>query len=137
MLALPKIRSPSSAARKVLPDAHRLSASNESISIRVIMEAMQVIIDIPEDLAQLLLSSSSGHTTANQNPPSLGQTALEALALESLRTGKISVSQGRRLLGIASSYEMDGFLKSHGLMLPLTLEDIQRDAETALRYKSA
>jgi hypothetical protein len=98
---------------------------------------MQVIIEIPEDLAQLLLSNPSSHTSANHNPPTLGQTALEALALESLRTGKITFAQARRLLGIASSFEMDGFLKSHGLMLPHTLEDIQRDAETALRFKNA
>lgn len=100
---------------------------------------MQVIIEIPEDLAQLLLSNPSSHTSANPNPnpATLGQTALEALALESLRTGKITFAQARRLLGIASSYEMDGFLKSHGLMLAHTLEDIQRDAETALRFKNA
>jgi len=57
--------------------------------------------------------------------------ALEALALEAIRTGKLTVSQARRLLGIGSRYEMDGFLKSHGVFLDLTLEDVRGDCEVA------
>jgi hypothetical protein len=62
---------------------------------------------------------------------------LEALALEGLRSGKISVAQARRLLGIGSRYDMDGFLKAHQVFLPLTLEEIERDAETARAFRSA
>ena len=62
---------------------------------------MQVTLDIPEDLA-----------------------------LEGLRTGKLTVAQARRFLGVASRYEMDGFLKARNIMLPLTVEDVERDAET-------
>lgn len=61
---------------------------------------MQVILEVPEDLAPLISESTGGLT----------KVALEALALEVLRSGKISVAQGR-LLGISSRYEMDGFLK--------------------------
>jgi hypothetical protein len=59
---------------------------------------MQVILEIPEDLASLLGESSAELTRA----------ALEALALEGLRSGRISVAEARRLLGIGSRYEMDG-----------------------------
>jgi hypothetical protein len=88
--------------------------------------AMQVTLEIPEDLAPLLGDSSGGLTKA----------ALEALALEGLRSRKISVAQARRLLGIGSRYEMDGFLKAHQIFLSLTIEEIERDAETARAFRS-
>ena len=87
---------------------------------------MQVTLELPEDLARLLGESSAG----------LSRAALEALALEGVRAGKITVAQARRLLGIASRYEMDGFLKSHGILLPLTIGDVERDAETAISFRS-
>ncbi len=87
---------------------------------------MQLTLELPEDLARLLGENSTG----------LGRAALEALALEGLRGGKISVAQARRLLGIASRYEMDGFLKSNGILLPLAVGDVERDAETAIRFRS-
>lgn len=88
---------------------------------------MQVTVEIPEDLAPLL-SEDSG---------SLTRAALEALALEGLRSGKLSVAQAQRLLGIGSRSEMDGFLKAHQVFLPLTLEEIERDAETARTCRSS
>ncbi|MCX6612104.1 MAG: UPF0175 family protein [Acidobacteria bacterium] len=87
---------------------------------------MQVTLEVPEDLALLL----------GENSAVLSRAALEALALEGLRGDKITVAQARRMLGIASRYEMDGFLKTHGFMLPLSVEDIVRDAETAIRFRS-
>ncbi len=87
---------------------------------------MQVTLELPEDLARLLGENSAG----------LSRAALEALALEGIRSGKLTVAQARRLVGIATRYEMDGFLKSHGVMLPLTVEAIERDAETAIRFRS-
>ena len=86
---------------------------------------MQVTLEVPEDLVPLLGESPAGLTRA----------ALEALALEGLRSGKISVAQARRLLGVSSRYEMDGFLKSHEIFLPLTAEDIERDAATARAFR--
>ena len=87
--------------------------------------AMQVTLELPEDLARLLAENSAGLTRA----------ALEALALEGLRAGKLTIAQARRLIGISSRYEMDGFLKSHGVLLSLTVEDVERDAETALSFR--
>ena len=88
--------------------------------------AMQVTLELPEDLARLLAENSAGLTRA----------ALEALALEGLRAGKLTIAQARRLIGISSRYEMDGFLKSHGVLLSRTVEDVERDAETALSFRS-
>jgi hypothetical protein len=86
--------------------------------------AMQVSLEIPEDLARQLAADPGGVTHA----------ALEAVALEGVRPGKFTVSQARRLLGIGSRYEMDGFLKAHGVFLDLTLDDVRKDSETALAF---
>jgi hypothetical protein len=83
---------------------------------------MDVHLEIPEDLARQLASDANG----------LARAALEAIALEGVRSGNLTVSQARRLLGIHSRYEMDGFLKAHGVFLDLTLEDVRRDSEAAL-----
>jgi hypothetical protein len=83
---------------------------------------MNVHLDIPEELARRLASDADG----------VLRVALEAIALEGIRSGKLTVSQARRLLGIQSRYEMDGFLKAHGVFLDLTLEDVRRDSEAAL-----
>ena len=86
---------------------------------------MRVTLEVPEDLAQLL----------GENAASLSRAALEALALEGIRGGKLAVAQARRLLGISSRYEMDGFLKAHGVFLTYSVDDINRDAETALHFQ--
>ena len=88
---------------------------------------MQVTLELPEDLARLLWENSAGLTRA----------ALEALALEGLRAGKLTVAQARRLIGISSRYEMDGFLKCHGVLLSLTVDDVDRDAETARSFRNS
>jgi hypothetical protein len=49
------------------------------------------------------------------------------------RSGKLTVSQAGRLLGLQSRYEMDGFLKAH-VFLDLTLDDVRRDSDTALAF---
>jgi Uncharacterised protein family (UPF0175) len=87
--------------------------------------AMQVLLEIPDDLARQLAADPSGVTHA----------VLEAVALEGVRSGKLTVSQARLLLGIGSRYEMDGFLKAHGVFLELTLEDVRKDSETAHAFR--
>jgi len=42
------------------------------------------------------------------------------------------VFQAREMLGIQSRYEMDGFLKQHGVLLDLTLGDVRKDSDAAL-----
>ncbi len=85
---------------------------------------MQVILELPEDLARRFAADASG----------LSRAALEALAVEGVRSGKLTTAQARRLLGIRSRYEMDGFLKGHGVLLSVTIEDVRRDSETALAF---
>ena len=73
--------------------------------------ALHVSLEIPEDLGPRIAA----------DPGELPRAVLEALALEGIRAGKLTVSQARRLLGIPSRYEMDGFLKTHGVYLDLVL----------------
>ena len=82
---------------------------------------MQVHLDVPEDVARQFAAEPGGITRA----------ALEALAIEGVRSGKLTVHQARQMLGIPSRDEMDGFLKEHGVFLPITIEDVVRDSETA------
>ena len=83
---------------------------------------MDVHLEIPEEFARYLASDAKG----------LARAALEALAAEGVRSGKLTNFQARRLLGIQSRYEMDGFLKAHGVFLDLSLEDVQKDSDAAL-----
>lgn len=87
---------------------------------------MEAILDLPDDVARKFAADASG----------LSRAALEALALEGVRSGKLTTAQARRLLGIRSRHEMDGFLKEHGVFLPETIEDVRRDGETALAFRT-
>jgi len=82
---------------------------------------MQVHLDVPEDVARQFAAEPGGIT----------RVALEALAIEGVRSGKLTEHQARQMLGISSRYEMDGFLKAHGVLLPTTLDDVVRDSQTA------
>lgn len=84
---------------------------------------MRVHLESPEGLAKQLA----------REPGDLTRAAIEAVALEGVHAGKLTVSQGRRLLGLESRYEMNGFLKAHGVFLDLTLdaEDAERKGRRA------
>ena len=85
---------------------------------------MQVTLDLPEELAQYL----------GRDAHSLSRAALEALVLEGVRSGQLSTAQARRVLGFRSRHRTDAFLKTHGVELPLTFEQVRRDSETALAF---
>jgi hypothetical protein len=85
---------------------------------------VQIILELPEDIARNLQSDGT----------ELSRTALESLAIEGVRSGKLSTGQVRRLLGFETSYQVDGFLKSHGVYLDLSLDDIEKDAQTASEF---
>jgi hypothetical protein len=80
---------------------------------------MRVTVEIPDDLAAAL--GGVGHD--------LSRSALEAMAIEAYRQGRLSSYQLRTLLGISSRYELDGFLKEHKVY-DYTLEDFEEDLET-------
>jgi len=85
---------------------------------------MQVQFDIPDDVASQLAGERGG----------IARAALEALAAEGVRSGKLTVYQARKLLGLDSRYEMDGFLKAHNVMLVESIEQVLTDSETAASF---
>jgi hypothetical protein len=84
---------------------------------------MRVVLDLPAELTAAL-----GHEGSD-----LSRAALESIALELYRERKLTTAQLRRLLGFASHYELDGFLKEHEVWLEYTWEDLERDRETHRR----
>jgi hypothetical protein len=89
-----------------------------------LQDTMQFTLDLPEELVRYL----------GQDAQTLSRAALEALTLEGVRAGKLSVAQARRILGFHTGQQMDAFLKAHGVDLPLTMEQVRRDSETALAF---
>ncbi len=58
------------------------------------------------------------------------RAAFEALTLAAYRERKISAAQLRQLPSYETRREVDVFLKSHGVELEYTLEDMERARET-------
>jgi hypothetical protein len=79
-----------------------------------------ITIALPDELSAALAAPGQD----------LSRAAFEALTLSAYRERKISASQLHQLLGYETRMEVDAFLKSHGVKLEYTLEDIERDRET-------
>lgn len=84
---------------------------------------VKISFDVPDDLVQQL-------TDKGQD---LSRAALEALAIDAYRMNRITDFQLRTLLCLPSRYELDGFLKHHGVMPDYTIEDFDREGETSAR----
>ena len=78
---------------------------------------MQVTVDIPDDVAERLKAAGGD----------LSRRALEALALEEYKCGRLTKPELRRLLGFGTHDALDGFLKAHGLFEPYSLDDLARE----------
>jgi hypothetical protein len=63
---------------------------------------MKVVLQIPDDFVEQI---SAGGDIERQ--------ALEALALESYRTGRLTTSELRQMLSFATQGALDAFLKAH------------------------
>lgn len=78
---------------------------------------MEVTVHIPDDLVSRM----------NLAGADLSRRALEGLAIEAYRNGHISDPDLLCLLSFQTRYELDGFLKAHGLFENVTMADIDRD----------
>jgi hypothetical protein len=83
---------------------------------------MQIHLNVPEEIAR----------NFGDDTQSVEKAALEGLALEGIRSGRLSRGQVRRLLGFETRYEVDGFLKAHGIAVQDRLEEVERDSEQVL-----
>jgi hypothetical protein len=80
---------------------------------------MELTVQIPDELASRM-SAYGGD---------LSRRALEALALEEFKSGRITKPELRQLLGFGTRYQLDGFLKAHGVYEDYTMEDFERDRD--------
>jgi hypothetical protein len=86
--------------------------------------SMDVHFDVSDELARQF----------NAEPGGIARAAVEALAAEGVRSGKLTAYQARQMLGIRSRYAMEGFLKARGLLLSDTIQQIVADSETAIAF---
>jgi predicted HTH domain antitoxin len=84
---------------------------------------VRIWLDLPDDAVGQLA----------ENGQDLSRTALEALAIDAYRTNRITVHQLCQLLEIPSPYELDGFLKQHGVPLEYSIDDFDREGATSAR----
>jgi hypothetical protein len=80
---------------------------------------MEITLTIPDELARRI-----------GNVSEIERRALEAFALAEYQAGRLTRPELRRLLGFGTRYELDGFLKAHGVNEGMTLEEFERDRET-------
>jgi len=81
---------------------------------------MDLTVHIPDDIATRLRGTAGDFS----------RRALEALALEEYKGGHISKPELRRMLGFETRYELDGFLKEHGMYEGFTFEEVEPQVET-------
>lgn len=91
-------------------------------NVRRELTAMHISLEVPEDIV----------ASVGPDRESVERVVLEGLALEGVRSGRLSRGQVRRLLGFESRYAVDGFLKGHGVPIEENLEDIRKASELVL-----
>jgi hypothetical protein len=83
---------------------------------------LEITVQVPEDIARNLGSDAVG----------IERAVLEGIALDGVRTGRLSRGQARRLLGFETRFEVDSFLKDHGVTIEESLSSVLRDSESIL-----
>jgi hypothetical protein len=79
---------------------------------------VDVTVQIPDDLASRMGGGGD-----------LSRRALEALAAEEYKRGRLTKPDLRRLLGFETSHQIDEFLRAHEVFEDYTLEDLERERE--------
>lgn len=74
---------------------------------------MNLTLEIPDAIAPRLAARGRD----------LSRAALEMIAAEAYREERITKPELQRLLGIETSYQLDGFLKAHDIWIEYSLED--------------
>jgi predicted HTH domain antitoxin len=78
---------------------------------------VNVAIDIPDDIGQVLDAQSGG----------VSRAVLEAVAIEAYRSGAITPPQVQQMLGLRSRWETEAFLKRAEAFHDYSAEDLERD----------
>ncbi len=84
---------------------------------------VNLTVEIPDDVAERLAAAGGD----------LSRRALEALALEEYKRGRLSKIELRRLLGFVTRAELDAFFKAHDVFGTYTPADLERGRRDLLR----
>jgi predicted HTH domain antitoxin len=80
---------------------------------------MRVTIQLPDDISAAL----------EEQWDDVPRRSLEAIAVEAYRTGALTDSQVRRLLGFESRFQVHALLKEHHVPLQYTVADLEDDLQ--------
>lgn len=84
---------------------------------------MNLTVEIPDEIAERVNASGGD----------LSRQVLEAYGLAEYKAGRLSDYELQMLLGYGTRYEVDGFLKGHGVMIDCTYEEVMQQVETLKR----
>jgi hypothetical protein len=82
---------------------------------------MQITIELPDDVADQVRKTSGD----------VARRVLEAFAIDSFRSGKLTGWQVRQLLQLKTRFELDAMLKQAGVFREYTVEELERDYEAS------
>lgn len=85
---------------------------------------MNLTVEIPDDIAGRL-SAAGGED--------LSRRAREAFLADEYRHDRLTKPELQQLLGIETSYQLDGFLKAHDIWIEYTPEDAARERRSLKR----
>ncbi|HEY7186131.1 MAG TPA: UPF0175 family protein [Vicinamibacterales bacterium] len=80
---------------------------------------MRVTIQLPDDISAAL----------EEQWDDVPRRSLEAIAIEAYRSGALTESQVRRLLGVESRFQVHALLKEHNVPLQYTATDLEDDLQ--------
>jgi len=78
---------------------------------------MNVAIDIPDEIGQVLATQAGG----------ISRAVLEAVAAEAYRSGAITSAQVQQMLGVRSRWETESFLRRAEAYHDYTMDGLERD----------
>ena len=78
---------------------------------------MNIAIDIPDDIGHVLAAQAGG----------VSRAVLEAVAIESYRSGAITPAQVQQMLGLNSRWATESFLHRAEAFHDYTMADLEKD----------
>lgn len=89
---------------------------------------MEITLTIPDNIVPDLQNGSS---------TPLSRRLLEMAALEGYKSGEFTSPQVQAMLGFESRFELDGFLKAHGVFFDYSPEEIAEEVERIKMLQAA
>lgn len=77
---------------------------------------MEITLTIPDEIAPDL---------KNGGTKTLSRRALELLALDGYKSGELTEHQVKMMLGFEDRFELDAFLKEHGVYYDCTIQNLE------------